>query len=322
MLDGTVDVADLVAVGLDWESHQWEEAAMAGEAEPDASTRGWVVPPGGHRVDAIFVLSTDNLGIGRHDTVHPTLWLKLAHLRTLDAIGDPVDGQIEVEIVMDDGQVIGAGWDESFCDAVVATLRDTLDRSAGVGGTGPTPSPDTPPAPAAPPAPAVPPEVTGQEAQPAAPELPDEPEPVHADLPEPASSEPAGSPFSRGPLVDPSSSDVPPAADAPSPGAAPSPGPAPGEPVAAGAPVRVRHEGSLVVEDVVYLGGQPGQTRRRKRCTLTMTEDGFELSGPGDLQVRTEWRAVNSIEVQNSDEARFRMNTKVHRGLLRSGHRV
>ena len=44
-----------------------------------------------------------------------------------------------------------------------------------------------------------------------------------------------------------------------------------------------------------------------------MTEDGFELSGPGDLQVRTEWSAVTSIEVQNSDEARFRMNTKIHR---------
>ena len=173
VLDGTVDVADLVTVGLDWESHQWEEAAMAGEAEPDASTRGWVVPPGGHRVDAIFVLSTDNLGIGRHDTVHPTLWLKLAHLRTLDAIGDPVDGQIEVEIVMDDGQVIGAGWDEAFCDAVVATLRDTLDRSAGRGRAGSDTSARRAPAPAAPSAPAAPPAVTDRNRSRPSPELPD-----------------------------------------------------------------------------------------------------------------------------------------------------
>jgi hypothetical protein len=70
---------------------------------------------------------------------------------------------------------------------------------------------------------------------------------------------------------------------------------------------------SLELEDVVYLGGYPGQSKRRKKCVVTMGRSGLELSGPGDLRFRVGWEGVRTIEVQNSDEARFRMNTKIHR---------
>ncbi|HTN99205.1 MAG TPA: hypothetical protein VL068_00915, partial [Microthrixaceae bacterium] len=70
---------------------------------------------------------------------------------------------------------------------------------------------------------------------------------------------------------------------------------------------------ALELEDVTYLGGFPGQTKRRKRCIATLTMEGLEVTGPTDLAVRIAWTSVNSIETQNSDEARFRTNTKIHR---------
>ena len=70
--------------------------------------------------------------------------------------------------------------------------------------------------------------------------------------------------------------------------------------------------GALELEDVVYLGGYPGQTRRRKKCTAVLTHGGLEVAGPGDLRFRIAWDVVKTVETQNSDEARFRMNTKIH----------
>jgi len=70
---------------------------------------------------------------------------------------------------------------------------------------------------------------------------------------------------------------------------------------------------SLELEDVVYLAGHPGQTKRRKKCTVRMSREALELDGPGDVHFRVGWDIVRTIEVQNSDEARFRMNTKIHR---------
>ena len=69
----------------------------------------------------------------------------------------------------------------------------------------------------------------------------------------------------------------------------------------------------LELEDVVYLGGYPGMTKRRKKCIATLSRNGFEVRGPGDVQFRLSWDVVRTIEVQNSDEARFRMNAKIHR---------
>lgn len=71
--------------------------------------------------------------------------------------------------------------------------------------------------------------------------------------------------------------------------------------------------GSLELEDVTYLGGFPGQAKKRKRCTATLSDGGLDLSGPGGLSIRMGWDSVRTVEVQNSDEARFRMNTKIHR---------
>lgn len=75
----------------------------------------------------------------------------------------------------------------------------------------------------------------------------------------------------------------------------------------------VTSSSTLVLEDVVYLGGHPGQTRRRKRCSVSMDRVALELSGPSGLLIRIAWDDVRTIEVQNADEARFRMNTKIHR---------
>ena len=72
-------------------------------------------------------------------------------------------------------------------------------------------------------------------------------------------------------------------------------------------------DGALELEDVVYLGGFPGQSKRRKKCTVGMSRAAIDLKGPGDLHFRVGWDVVRTIEVQNSDEARFRMNTKIHR---------
>ncbi len=93
-----------------------------------------------------------------------------------------------------------------------------------------------------------------------------------------------------------------PAAQVAAPSAVPVPVPAPDE----GSP-------ALELEDVVYLGGYPGQSKRRKKCTVRMSRQALELDGPGDMHFRVGWDVVRTIEVQNSDEARFRMNTKIHR---------
>ena len=63
----------------------------------------------------------------------------------------------------------------------------------------------------------------------------------------------------------------------------------------------------------MYLGGYPGHSKRRKKCVVGMSRTSLDLKGPGDLAFRVGWEVVRTIEVQNSDEARFRMNTKIHR---------
>ena len=70
---------------------------------------------------------------------------------------------------------------------------------------------------------------------------------------------------------------------------------------------------ALVLEDVTYLGGYPGQSKKRKKCTATLTRDAVEVAGPNGLTFRVPWEVIRTIEAQNADEARFRMNTKVHR---------
>ncbi len=384
-------VGEQVAAGQD---HRQE--ISSDEPEPDAIARGWVVPPGGTRVDAIFVLAGTALGIGRVERVTPPVWLNLDDLVNLDAIGDPVDGLLQVEIVMEDQRAIGAGWTEDFCASVVEALRTTAGRPTATPGSpadtglhtqvvapaaadpfadptrdaapapAPAPvaaSPFAAPAPTAPP-PASPfaaaPASTGISApvpgpsdtrfapappvdapEPPAPAVAEAPPAPAADLtppppattPAPVAAPPAApvetpdlhAPVSPTALAgrgageqimpfSPAESAVPAAPVAPSAPVAPA---VPVAPVAAAMPSTPTVGGapaaSLELEDVVYLGGYPGQSKKRKKCVVGMSRTGLDLKGPGDLHFRVAWDDVRSIEVQNSDEARFRMNTKIHR---------
>ncbi len=148
-----------------------DHAAAVDEPKPDALTQGWVRPPGGERTEALFVLAGSSMGIGRTERVTSPVWLDLNQLVHLDAIGDPVDGLVEVEITMDDDSVIGAGWSEEFCDAVVLTLTVLADRRAG---TAPEPHAGEPTAPAA----AEPAAAQPAAAEPAAAEPAVEPRPI------------------------------------------------------------------------------------------------------------------------------------------------
>ena len=263
------------------------------EPEPDAVARGWVVPPGGSRVDAIFVLAGTSLGIGRVERATSPVWLNLDDLVNLDAIGEPVDGLNEVEILMEDQRVIGAGWPDDFCAAVVDLLRSSAGRANATPGspadTATHAAPDTSgTAVGAPPAPQV---------------VIEEVDQLDATSTEPTVAASATTEF-----------------EAPAPnGSAPAPNaPAPAPPTMAPAPMTAPAAGSapaasLELEDVVYLGGYPGQSKRRKKCVVGMSRAAVELQGPGDLRFRVGWDVVRTIEVQNADEARFRMNTKIHR---------
>ena len=79
------------------------------------------------------------------------------------------------------------------------------------------------------------------------------------------------------------------------------------------APLHADESSALVLEDVTYLSGYPGQAKKRKRCTATLTAEGIAVDGPSGLAFRVGWDVVQTIEAQNADEARFRMNTRIHR---------
>ncbi len=116
----------------------------------------------------------------------------------------------------------------------------------------------------------------------------------------PAPATPAGSPVA--PAPDPAPATPAAAASAPH---------APGEPVVAPAP----EQGGavLVLEDVTYLSGHPDQPRKRRRCSATLTREAIEVSGPKGLTIQVAWSVVQTLEAQNADEARFRMNARIHR---------
>lgn len=227
--------------------------------EPDAYSSGWVRPQGRDAEDAIFVLAGSSLGIGRTASTDPPVWIDLDRIHNLDAIGDVVDGSLEVEITLDDGRTIGARWSEAFCDRVVEALLVSAGRV-------PPPPPETEAAPA--------------------------PETVAA-APEPVP------PVAAGPFEMTGETSLP-------------DGPLPGEGTAAGiAPVP--GSTALVLEDVVYLRGHPAHARKRKKCVATLDAQGIEVVGPGGLAFTLPWTVVRSVEAQNCDEARFRMNVKIHR---------
>jgi hypothetical protein len=236
-------------------------------------------------VDARFELVGTSLGISRVAKPGPPVWLDLYELVGLDAIGDPVDGLTEVEIRMADGTTIGAGWTAPFCDAVVEALQRTTVEPAPA----PADVPDAEPA-----------DATAAGAAPVAQPAP----PTEPSSEPPDAARPVSEPAPRVALGSP---------EAGEPGTATGPHAGVGSDGDGAPQPPVSRSSTLELEDVVYLGGYPGQSRRRKRCTVTMDREALELRGPSDLRMRIAWADVRTVEVQNADEARFRMNTKIHR---------
>lgn len=172
--------------------------------EHEAVGHGWVDLRDGPRDEAVFMISGSRLGIGPSGDDSVPVWLDLNTVKNLDAIGDVVDGTIEVELRMNDGTVIAAGWPEEFCGIVVDALQATVE-----------------------------------------------------------------SPTTARTLLE--------------------------------------------LEDVTYLGGFPGHSKKKKRCTAILSTEGIEISGHPNMTLELAWDEVSSLEAQNSDEARFRTNTKIHR---------
>ncbi len=71
--------------------------------------------------------------------------------------------------------------------------------------------------------------------------------------------------------------------------------------------------GELTLEDVVYHGGYPGQTKRRKKCVAVLDDSSLRVSGPNGPDFTLAWDTVRSVEAQNADEAKFRLGVKVRR---------
>ena len=298
-----------------------EHGAMtAPSEEPDAVCRGWWAEPAGERQGALFMLAGTAMGVSVMDVATGDLarpeWVDLATVVHLDALGDPEGGVQTVELGLSTGLVRTAGWTGSFCDAVVDALHRLVEALAAA------PASTQPPLVVAPADPPAGPFV----ADPLPPEFPAA---LVAPAPDPA---PVTSPFApAGPpapvAVDPPAvlvtplpePDVAPVPDLPPPADVepdvtpppftPQPTTDPVEPAAAPAGMGT----SLVLEDVVYLGGHPSEAKKKKRCTATLTEVAVVVDGPGEMSITVPWSEVTSVEVQNSDEARFRMNLRVHR---------
>ncbi len=69
----------------------------------------------------------------------------------------------------------------------------------------------------------------------------------------------------------------------------------------------------LVMDHVIYHGGFPGEQKRRKGCSLRLDHSGVNVSGANGPNFHLDWEQVASVEVQNPDEAKFRLNIKVKR---------
>jgi len=89
--------------------------------------------------------------------------------------------------------------------------------------------------------------------------------------------------------------------------------PLPGEGPALATPANSAGDSELVLHDVVYHGGYPGQTKRRKKCTAVLNANGLAVSGPSGPDFKLAWDTVTSIEAQNADEAKFRLNIRPKR---------
>ncbi len=306
----------------------------------DATDLGWVQMPGGSRDPAMFILASGYLALTSIDADREPDWFPLGSVTGLDALDAPVDGIQTIELVMRDGRRIVAGWHDAFCEQVVDALVSTLAVSpAAPEPIEPVASPVVPESPAAPlppPADAAAMSASNAPAAPAGlataaapfapgtlPEVPRSPGPPPAAPVAPVGPSPTAPPAAAPPpVVAPlPPADMPSVPDATADDArlrvpasaevlreATESGPASEE----GRPLDLT-AAALVLEDVTYLGGYPGEDKKRKGCTATLTREDIEVSGPKGIRFRIAWDVVRSLEAQNADEARFRMNTKIHR---------
>jgi len=249
---------------------------------PDAVGRGVL----GHEPDGqavLFVLAGHSLGSTPVGGEGSPRWLDLRRLLNLDAVGDPADSKIPIEASFDGEPLFRALWPEPFCDQVVDRLRELLDSGQMI--------PEGA-------------EASGTEQATSA----------------PADSVPSPSPFSADSATPPEAAAAAAAGEAASaPGvdaplwAAPDDRPLPGDGPPLPGVVSGGTRGELTLEDVVYHGGYPGQTKRRKKCVAVLDAQGLAVSGPNGPEFRLPWESIRSVEAQNSDEAKFRLGVKAKR---------
>lgn len=242
---------------------------------PDAVGRG----VSGHDPEGaptLYVLAGHSLGSSPVGEDEAPEWMDLRRLVNLDAVGDAVEDQVPIEASFDGQPTLEAIWPASFCDRVIGRLQELLESGAM------TPADTAPTAGSA-------------EADPAGP-----------------GSLPTETPAPDGPPPMPTASQVADHPDAPL-WASPDDRPLPGDgPPLTGADSE-QPAGQLTLEDVVYHGGYPGHTKRRKKCVAVLDPEGVSLeSGSGPI-FRLEWTVVKSVEAQNSDEAKFRIGVKAKR---------
>ena len=257
---------------------------------PDAVGRGVL----GHDPSGpptLFVLAGHSLGSTPVGVEGTPAWLDLRRLVNLDAVGEERDGAIPVEADFDEGPTLAAVWPRDFCDQVISCLQGLLESGqmfprGDVGDTAASATATPAPPAAAPPVAAPPAAAPPTAAPPAA-----APQPPPA--PAPATAAPEHPDARLWATTD----------DRPLPGDGPSlTGGDSGSP-----------PGELTLEDVVYHGGYPGQTKKRKKCVAVLDARGFTINGPHGPDVHLDWAVVHSVEAQNSDEAKFRLGIKTKR---------
>lgn len=69
----------------------------------------------------------------------------------------------------------------------------------------------------------------------------------------------------------------------------------------------------LDIEEVNYLGGYPNFSRKKKKVSAVFSPESIVVKLSDADEIKVDWADVQTIEIQNSDEARFRMNLKIHR---------
>jgi hypothetical protein len=278
----------------------------------------------------LFVLAGSSLGATLIEGEGAPQWFDLRRVVALDALGDPEGPKIRVEVVFDDGERFEALWPEPFCDKVVARLEELLSAGtmtrAGESPSAATAEVERPAGSAPALAPAQPFAQTGAGASPfgsagaPGPGVGDGSPTADVSLPAAGAGAPAPPPSAPERPIEVDLTSAPGPAPAANGNALPTVTPngeslpLPGDGPPLSATPNEAGERELVLRDVIYHGGYPGESKRRKKCTLVVGRAGIQVSGPAGPQVQLAWEQVRSIEAQNADEAKFRLNLRAKRG--------